>query len=1032
MKTKLLAIIVMATVALSAAAQDIASDSITHHPSPTTQSPSPTTQLSGWLQDRDTKEAVPFVTVQVLRTDSTFVTGGVSDDEGRFSIDVPEDGRYIVRLSSVGYLPTCKNVSVSGGKSVDLGKIVIGADAIMLKGATVTGQAAKVVLKEDTFVYNSAAYRVPEGSTVEALVKKLPGAEVSDDGTIKINGKEVKKILVDGKEFMTGDTKTAMKNLPTSIVERVKAYDQQSDLARITGIDDGNEETVLDFGIKKGMNKGTFGNFDAGIGTEGRYSEKLMAAYYNDKLRLMGFGSANNVNDVGFGGGPRGGFGQSRQGLNAAKMAGVNFNYDNGQRLSMDGSVRWNHSDGDLFSRTSSENFVAKAGSFANSLSQKYTRSDSWDFRYKLEWKPDSMTNILFRPNAQLSKSDSRSTASSASYNEDPYDYVESPLEQAAIEKMEELGLMVNTQQNNSITYGDTKSVGSTLQLNRKLNQNGRNVTLRGDMSYKNAKSTSFSTQNVHLYQVMNQLGQDFTYQTNRYNLQPTRNWSYSLQATYSEPIALRTYLQFSYKYNYSYSKSDRSTYDFSDLGEDFFGGITPSYRGWGRYLSRLAEQSGSANWNDALAPYLDTDLSRYSEYRTYTHEAQVMLRMVRDRYRLNVGVMLQPQHSRYMQNYLGVKTDTTRNVVNWSPTFDFRYRFDKQTNLRINYRGTTSQPSMSDLLYIVDDSDPLNVKVGNPGLKPSFTNRFRLFYNTYKQNHQRGIMTFVNYSNTSNSISNKVTYDETTGGRTTQPENINGNWDINGAFMFNTSVDSAGVWNVNTFTTLGYNHYVGYLSLQRNADSQRNVTQSTSWGERLSACYRNSWLEVELDGSLNYTHSRNRLQASSNLNTWQFAYGTNINLTMPWGTMLSTDLHENSRRGYTDASLNTNELIWNAQVSHSLLKGSALTLSVQFYDILHNQSNLSRVINAMQRTDTEYNSINSYVMFTASYRLSLFGGKEAMKKPSGDGPGFDREGPGMGPRPEGGGPGSRAGGNRNGGLGGRPGGGFGGPRMVD
>ena len=196
--------------------------------------------------------------------------------------------------------------------------------------------------------------------------------------------------------------------------------------------------------------------------------------------------------------------------------------------------------------------------------------------------------------------------------------------------------------------------------------------------------------------------------------------------------------------------------------------------------------------------------------------------------------------------------------------------------------------------------------------------------------------------------------------------------------------------------------------------------------GERLSGSYRNSWLEFELDGSLNYTHSRNALQASSDMDTWQFSYGTNINLTLPWGTSVSTDLHENSRRGYSDESLNTNELIWNAQVSHSLLRNNALTLSVQFYDILHNQSNLSRVINAMQRTDTEYNSINSYVMFHALYRLNLIGGKAARLKNPG-GPGYDPNGPGMGPHPGG----QRPGGGRLDGDRPNRGGGFGGPMMV-
>ena len=395
--------------------------------------------VKGWLQDRDTREGVPFVTVQLLKTDSTFVTGGISSDNGEFALEGVEAGKYIVKFTSVGYKQLTRNITVEADKPTDMGTVEMGADAVMLKGATVTGQAAKVVLRGDTFQYNASAYRVPEGSTLEALVKKLPGAEVSDDGTIKINGKEVKKILVDGKEFMTGDTKTALKNLPTSIVERVKAYDQQSDLARVTGIDDGDEQTVLDFGIKRGMNKGLFGNVTASIGTRGRYSEKLMGAYFNDRLRLMLVGDANNVNDMGFGGGPRGGFGQRREGLNDSKMIGLNMNYDYG-KLKMDGSLRWNHRNGDIYARSASENFVSTSGAFTNSLSQKYTRSNSWDFRYRLEWTPDSMTNIMFRPNAQITTSDGRSWSTQASFNEDPYKYDESPLEEAAIAKMNELG----------------------------------------------------------------------------------------------------------------------------------------------------------------------------------------------------------------------------------------------------------------------------------------------------------------------------------------------------------------------------------------------------------------------------------------------------------------------------------------------------------------------------------------------------------------------------------------------------------------
>lgn len=966
-------------------------------------------KVSGTIADHDTHEPVAFVTVQLLKTDSTYVCGTATDDRGAFSLAAPANGRYLVKMSSVGYKTVCRRVAVADNKNVELGKLSLNADAIALKGTTVTAQASKVVLSKDTFVYNASAYRTPEGSTIEELVKRLPGAQIDDDGKITINGKEVKKIKVDGKEFMTGDTKTALKNLPTSIVNKIKAYDEKSDLARVTGIDDGNEQTVLDFGVKPGMNRGMFGNADLSYGTKDRYAERLMGAYFSGKVRTMLFGNANNTNDMGFpGGGGRGNFGRGRNGLNATKMLGANFNYDNRKDFQLDGSVRWNHSDGDVRAKSSAENFVSSSSSFSNSLNQSYTRSDSWNAQMRLEWKPDTMTNIMFRPNLSFSTSDGRSTNTMAQFNDDPYNYVADPLAQASIDEMAAQGVMVNTNKSSSISYGNTKSFGGMLQLNRKFGNRGRNVTLRADVDYSDTQNKSLSVSNVHLYQIKDVAGADSTYQKNRYNVTPSRKWSYSVQTTYSEPLWRATFLQFSYKFNYSYTRSDRSTYDFSNLGESLFSGLTPAYRSWDSYLARL---------DNPYESYLDDALSRYSEYKNYTHDIQLMFRMLRSKYQFNAGVMVQPQSSHFIQNYQGVHTDTMRTVVNVTPTLDFRYRFSRVSNLRINYRGTTSQPSMTDLLDITDDSDPLNITKGNPGLKPAFTNSLRAEYNNYIEKHQRAIMTSVNFSSTRNSIGYRVTYDDKTGGRITRPENINGNWNASGMLIFNTAIDSTGYWNVNTMTSLDYNNRVGYLSMGSSMGSEKNITKTMNLGERLGLAYRNSWLEVELDGSMQYMHTRNNLQASTNLDTWQFAYGGTVNITCPWGTSISTDLHQNSRRGYNDNSMNTNELVWNAQIAQSFLKSRRLTVSLQFYDILANQSNFSRSVTAMSRNDTEYNSINSYAMVHVVYRLNLFGSKAARKEMRG------REE--LGPRPPmGGAPGGAR--PPMGGM--PPKGGFGGP----
>ena len=967
--------------------------------------------VSGVVVESDSQEPVAQTTVKLLRSDSTLVTGGLTSLEGKFRVSAPKAGTYILQVTCVGFKPYTKRINVSEDKDVALGTLELKPDAIMLKNTVVTGNASKVIVKADTFIYNASAYRTPEGSVVEELVKRLPGAQVDDDGKITINGKEVKKIKVDGKEFMTGDTKTALKNLPTNIIERVRAYDQKSDLARVSGIDDGEEETVLDFGIKTGMNKGIMVNADLAAGTKDRYAGRIFGGLMKDDFKAFLMTSANNVNDMGFGGGG-GRFGGGRQGLIATKMTGLNLNYEKTDLITVDGSIRWNHSDGIAVSKTASESFMSSSvSSFSNRLNDNSTRSNSWNGQFRIEWTPDSMTNIMFRPQFNYNSNDGLTEGASATFSKDPYKIkgITDPLSQLDIlkdEKDEEGNSIVkNGNISNSLSYSDSKSLGGWGQYNRKLNNYGRNITLRLGANYSEGLSKSFSNDQVNYYGTMPNV------ENNRYAVTPTKNWDYSIRLTYSEPIMRRTYLQFSYQYQYKYSKSDRGTYDLSNQGWDFMS-VVPSFRGWDDYLSLM----GGAPLED----YKSNDLSRYSEYKNYIHTAEVMLRVVRDAYNLNIGVQMVPQKSHFVQDYKGVHSDTTRTVTNFAPTADFRWKISNVSQMRLTYRANTSQPSMSDLLDITDDSNPLNIRKGNPGLKPSFTQNMRFQYNNYWQSYQRSLMVNANFSTTSNSISSMTTYDETTGGTITKPENINGNWNAFAMVMFNTSVDSAGYFNVNTFTTLRYAHNVGYVSLL-NQDSQESVTRATTIGERLSASYRNSWFEFELNGSLEYNHNRSELQENNNLDTWTFSYGASTMLTAPWGTQLSTNVNMNSRRGYNDASMNTNELIWNAQIAQSFLRGNALTLSLQFYDILKEQSTFSRSISAMARTDTEYNAITSYAMLHVIYRLNLFGGLGNNRRGQG-GPGFGGPGGGRGGRGGGfGGPGGGFGG-------GRPGGGFGGP----
>ena len=580
----------------------------------------------------------------------------------------------------------------------------------------------------------------------------------------------------------------------------------------------------------------------------------------------------------------------------------------------------------------------------------------------RLEWKPDSLTNILLRANGSYGTNDETNQSNAASFDADPYLYVQDPLSQLS----SLTPYLVNTNINAGLNYGENKNAWAMLQLYRRLNPRGRNVILRFEGSAGNSENKSVSDDEVHLYRVKDQSGQDSTYFTARYNTTPSDNSGYVVRTSYSEPLWKGAHLQFSYELRYNRNKSDRLTYDFSGLPYNIFAGIEPEYRTWDPWLSSV--------WS-TLDNYLDRDLSRYSEYKNYTHNVRVNLRHRVEKYDYNIGFLVQPQHSNFIQDYRGIYVDTVRNVTNFTPTLDFHYKFSDQSNLWVHYRGDTRQPDMTQLLDITDDSNPLYITKGNPGLKPQFTSSLNAYYNNYIVRYKRSIVVYANYRHIRNSISNLVRYNPETGGSITQPENINGNWNINAGLTFNTALDSTAHWNVGTDTRIRYNNFVSYVA-QQQADAAKNTTRTTNFNERISLGYRNDWLEVTLDGRLNYQHSRNELQPSADLDTWQFNYGGQFLIKLPYGFEISSELHERSRRGYNDSSMNTNELIWNGQVSKPFLKSKSLIVALNFYDLLGQQSNYERWVNASGRSDTRYNSVNSYAMLHVRYRLNMFGGK--------------------------------------------------------
>lgn len=904
--------------------------------------------VTGLIYSKSENTPLQNVAVQLyLLPDTIYKGGAASNPEGRFSLNV-EKGNYLMRISCVGFLTHESSLTIAPDKINDLGRIIMSDDVVALKEALVTAEAPPVTMTGDTMVYNSSAFRVAPGSMLEELLKKYPGVEIAEDGTITVNGKTVNRILMKGKDFFGTDKNAALKNVPAENVDRVKFYDKQSDFVRITGIDDGEEEAVLDLQMKKGADEGFFANIDLAYGTKDRYSAKFTPNYYTDHSQYSLILSANNVNDRGFSG-------RGRGGLTAAKEGKFNFAAETAN-VEVGGNVRYDHRDTDNSSFSSTEYFMTgTSNQFSNSRNKSFGRSTGINGDFRIEWKPDTLTNIIFTPSFSYSTSDNWSQGASATFLSDPFETISDyPTDRfgevyGALED-----IAINSNNNENMGNNDSKSINANLQINRRLGKPGRNITFRGGFNYGDSESKSFSTSKVRYYR--NNSGNE-GYDRKRYSTTPGENWRYNLRLSYTEPIITNLFLQISYNFTHSYQNSDRATF------------VLDSIEGYNPLLSHNYDFPGlPADYEQ----YRDDDLSRFSIYRTSNHNAQLMLRYVTEKMNLSAGITWMPQSTKMTYKYLDIDTVLKRTVYNITPNLRLRYKWNKTTTLNVMYRGSTSQPSLTNLLDITDDSDPLNITKGNPGLKPSFTNRLMAFFNTYNTDTQTGMTANLNFSNTLNSISNKVTYIEETGGRITQPDNINGNWNAGGGFGYNSTLPNNNKFTYSTHTNVQYAHRVSYISPNRNSSSVRSTVETTNLNEALKFGFRNDVFEVSLDGRVNYSHSYSKLQPENNLDTWNFSYGPSGNVTLPWYKLtLSTNLSMQSRRGFDDPSFNTNELMWNAQLSASFLASNALTVTFQLYDILHQQSNISRNIDALMRSDTQNNSIYSYGMLHVIYKIN-------------------------------------------------------------
>ena len=921
--------------------------------------------VRGTVYENQSLKPMPSATVKLMDKNGKLIAGAVTKDNGQYLLPNIPSGTYNLRVSFMGYKEQSFTVTLPEKPgNFKVSDVMMREEATMMSEAIVEGQLAEMTVVDDTVMYNADAFKLPEGSMVEDLIKKLPGIEQDENGGYTWNGKQINQVLVDGKEFFGRNSDMTLKNLPAEIIDKVKAYDRKSDRARITGIDDGEERTVLDLAIKKNRKQGWMANAEGAYGTADRYRGRVNVNRFFGEQKYSVVGNAGNTEG---------------NGLSDNQSAGFTMNYEKENKkekkgLELNGTVNANFSQGENESSSSTQSFVNTSSAFSNGHNEGDNYNRAIEFRYKLEWKPDSMWNIQVTPSFNLRANGSSSMGENATFKSDPYEQegITDPLAQILeIPKSQRVNHRVNRNHNS----GSNTSGNLSVQINRKFQKQGRNINLNINEGIGSNKSDGDSYSQVDYYRLKAWDGGDSIYHKSQYNDTHNKDRNISANISYNEPIGDRIYLQASYQYSYQFRDNNRTVSTIFDPLNEMFGVDVDNYR----------------SFRPMASP--DTAQCNYTTRHYQNHRANLQFRMNRTQYRLTAGINVTPQISEL--NYTkGFKHyDVDRSVVNAAPTLNFLYRFSRQEELDIRYGSETGQPEISDMIPdTLNNANPLNIRLGNPGLKPSFTQRMSANYRRSVTELQRAITVNASFNTTQNSVSSMTQYDDETGARVTRPENINGNWNGNVSLNFNTAFRRDKHFHVNTNSQANLTNARSYVYVSKEKATRINRTRGINANQSLRFSYRNDWLEVNLNSSFRYHHSSSTNTSASNLDTYRFTYGGDTQVQAPWGMTFNFRISQESRRGYSDASMNTDELIGSFTVSQRLLPKRNLTISLRAADIFNQRAEVNRNVSSTARVDTRSRNIHSYYLFSLNYRFNRFGGRAGRGRGMDGGPqNFDR-----------------------------------------
>ncbi|NIG52452.1 outer membrane beta-barrel protein [Chitinophaga sp. Cy-1792] len=897
-------------------------------------------KIKGQLTDQTTKEALPAATVVLLHSkDSSVANTAISDNKGNFEISGIADGSYRIYLSFMGYKAVYKPVTINAdNRTINLGNLAMEHKGVDLAGVEIVQEKPPIVVKKDTLEFNADAFKTRENSVVEDLLKKLPGVVVDKDGGITAQGQTVNKVLVNGKPFFGSDPKMATRNLPANIIDKVQLIDKKSDQAEFTQIDDGQTEKAINIVIKKDKNKGLFGRGTAGYGTDDRYGVSFNLNRFNDDQKISLVGNANNVNNLGFsaqnqmsfgrGGGGGGGGGSRRgfasggattvnPGITTSSMAGFNYMQTFNKKLDFSGSYLFNDNKVNILQNTTQQNIQANYSNYQYTNSASSTDNLNHRVNMRFEYQLDSLHSFIFTPTYSLTNANSNSVNAYTTLGNNNKDTI-----------------------NRGVTYndghGNSANYGGNLLFRKRFNKKGRSLSL--NLSYNNSTNNQVGTVISNTMFLNDNVRKDSSY--NQENTTDSYSKNLGANLTYSEPLSKDRYLEVNYGITKYHSYSERYTYDYDSA------------------------KLGYTKRNDSLSNIFTNN--------TVNQQAGIAIRTVKLKYDYAFG--LNVLFNNLDNNTFAYRTlkDSliTQNTVNFSPNANFNYMFSKNKRLRINYNGNTTQPTIQQLQPVPDNSDALYIQQGNPNLKPAFNNTIQVNYNTFNMNTFRGAFIMFTSNFGSNKIINAINYDSTTGKTITMPVNVNGYYSFSGMMHNSIPLSKTPGQNLNTATNISYGRDVSINNALKNFSTNIVLGQAANVSFMVK-----DWLDLSAGGNISYNITRYTITKSSNGNYLNYGATGDVNVTLPKGFMIGSDINYTMNSGLSNGN-NLTSTLWNANVAKYVFPKRTGLIKFQAFDLLHQYAAVSRTVTDNYIKDSRSNVLQQYFMLSFTYFLNRFGGQ--------------------------------------------------------